>query len=79
MTGRILSAPRLNEGWIPASAGMTKDYARYSLRGNDGGVTQGPPSKGRDLLGLQMSSVLARSHSLVCDMKSCQFAIFRLT
>ena len=23
MTGRILSAPRFNEGWIPAFAGMT--------------------------------------------------------
>ena len=24
MTGRILSAPGINEGWIPAFAGMTE-------------------------------------------------------
>ena len=42
MTGRIPSAPRFNEGWIPAFAGMTKVYARGSLRGNDGlGVAHG--------------------------------------
>ena len=42
MTGRILSAPRFNEGWIPAPyrewgrlfAGMTKGYAKVSLRGD---------------------------------------------
>ena len=34
MTGRILSAPRFDEWWIPAFAGMTKGYARVSGGGS---------------------------------------------
>ena len=44
ITGRIPSAPRFNEGWIPAFAGMTKGYAKVS-RGRGDRTGCGAPLK----------------------------------
>ena len=35
MTGRTPSAPRFNEGWIPAFAGMTKDLRKDFTKGEE--------------------------------------------